>query len=244
MRKMVQLVFGLLASLGMSLCLIACQVGQLGQPACSRVSIPERDVVRGIEYIPGDAVLGYDLSGAALTQADLGPAYDVINLDIHGCAPPATGNYSTFLADGTQLYTIKGYQTWFRLALKETDSSSNQVYFIEATNNPRATKGGELMQLDEVDSVLLYSQDSLRSTPTPSPLRAVSSPQQVARLVTLFDQAPIPKQPRSFESSPDVLVFHFRDGTISGLLYDSTTGWTQRGVALPSAFASLLMGSY
>lgn len=43
---------------------------------------------------------------------------------------------------------------------------------------------------------------------------------------------------------PDVLVFHFRDGTISGLLYDSTTGWTQRGVALPSAFASLLMGSY
>jgi hypothetical protein len=243
MRKMIQIAFALLASLGMSLCLIACQVGQLGQQACSRVSLPEMDMVRGIEYKPGNFVPGYDLSGAMLAQADLGSVYDSISVDIHGCPPPATGNYSTFLADGTQLYTIKGYWPWFRLAVKETDSSANQVYLIEAMDNPRATTGGELMQLDNVDAVLLYSQESLRTTPTPSPMKAARSPQQVTKLIVLFDQAPIPARKPGFKGQVDELVFHFRDGTISGMLYDPTTGWTQRGVALPPAFATLLLGS-
>ncbi len=236
MRNFVYIVLGLVASLGVVLGLVACQ---MGQQSCSNVSIPEMDVVRGIDYRPGDFVLGTNIGGAALTQADLGPVYDTINAHIGVCPEPTTGNYSTFLAAGTQLYTIKGYQPWFRLAIIEAASSSNQsIVFIEAIANPHASKGSELMQLDnKVDSILLYPQSSSSSTPVP--LKTVSSPQQVAKLVALFDQAPLPGKPDTGVTH-DWLVFHFRDGTISGLDYDPSTGWTNREVVLPSSFASLL----
>jgi hypothetical protein len=240
MQKFVPIALGLVASLGAVLSLVACQ---MGQQACSHVSLPERDVVRGIDYFPGNFVLGTNIAGAALTQADLGPVYDTISADIHGCTPPTSGNYSTFLAEGTQLYTIKGYQPWFRLAVKEAASGSNpSITFIEAIANPHASKGGELLQLDnKVDSILLHPQSSLSSSPTPPPLKTVRSPQQVAKLIVLFDQAPLHAKTGTGSTS-DVLIFHFRDGTISGLVYDPTTGWTYRDVVLPSTFASLLTG--
>jgi hypothetical protein len=243
MQKFVHIALGLLAGLGVLLGLVACQ---MGQQACGDVSLPERDVVRGIDYFPGNFVLGTNIAGAALTQADLGPVYDTINADIHACAPPPTGNYSTFLAQGTQLYTIKGYQPWFRLAVKEAASGSTpSITFIEATANPHASTGGELLQLDnKVDAILLYPQSSLSSSPTsptPPPLKTVRAQEQVAKLITLFDQAPLQAK-QDTGSTSDVLVFHFRDGTISGLVYDPTTGWTDRGVGLPSTFASLLTG--
>lgn len=238
MRKFIHITLGLLASLAVLLGLIACQVGQ---QACSNLSLPEMDVVRGIEYRPGDSVLGSNIGGAALTQADLGPVYDTINAHIGGCAPPASGNYSTFLADGTTLYTIKGYQPWFRLAIEEEASGSNQsIAFIEAVANPHASKGDELMQLDnKVDSILLYLLSSSSSSSTPPPLKTVSSPQQVAKLIALFDQAPLQVESDTGVTR-DYLVFHFRDGTISSLVYDPTTGWTDKSVVLPSTFASLL----
>jgi hypothetical protein len=243
MQKFVHIAFGLVASLGVLLGLVACQ---MGQQACGHVSLPERDVVRGIDYFPGNFVLGTNIAGTALPQADLGPVYDTINADIHDCAPPSTGNYSTFLAQGTQLYTIKGYQPWFRLAVKEAASGSSQsITFIEAVDNPHASTGGELLQLDnKVDAILLYPQSSLSSAPTsppPPPLKTVRAPEQVAKLIALFAQAPLQAKQETGSTS-DILVFHFRDGTTSGLVYDPTTGWTDRGVALPPTFASLLTG--
>jgi len=113
MRKFMHIAIGLLASLGVMLALVACQ---LGPQACRNVSLPELDVVRGIEYRPGNFVLGSTIEGAALTQDDLGPVYDTISADIHACPAPLSGNYSTFLADGTQLYTIKGVNASVNLA--------------------------------------------------------------------------------------------------------------------------------
>jgi hypothetical protein len=237
MQKFVHIALGLVASLGVLLGLVACQIG----PKVCTASLSEIAMVRGIDYLPGNTVPGSHITGTALTQADLGPVYDTINTAIQGCTLPTSGNYSTFLADGTQLYTIKGYQPWFRLAVKETVSGSQQsITFIEAVDNPHASTGGELMQLDDkVDSILLYPQ-SISSTP--APLKTVRSPQEVAKLIALFDQAPL--QPKTDTGvTQDLLVFHFRDGTISGLVYDPTTGWTNRGVVLPSTFASLLTGN-
>jgi hypothetical protein len=244
MQKFVHIALGLVASLDVLLGLIACQIGQ---QACNSIPLPERDVVRGIEYYPGNFVLGSHIAGAALTQADLGPVYDTIGANIHDCAPPPTGNYSTFLSEGTRLYTIKGYQPWFRLAVIEAASgSAPSISFIEATSNPHARTAGELLPLDnKVDAILLYPHSSFSSaptSPTPPPLKTVRAQEQVAKLIALFDQTPLQGTPDT-GGTIDILVFHFRDGTISGLLYDPTTGWTDRGsVVLPSTFASLLTG--
>lgn len=96
------------------------------------------------------------------------------------------------------------------------------------------------MQLDhEVLSILLYSRNGSFSPTTP-PIATVRAPGQVARLVALFDQAPVNTSGNSGNIS-DLLVFRFNDGTLSSLVYNPATGWTNRNVMLPSAFASLLM---
>jgi hypothetical protein len=200
-------------------------------------------IVRGIDYLPGNAVPGYKMAGSALTLAELGPVFDTINTAVGGCSQPTQGNFSTFLPAGTTLYTIKGYLPSFRLAVKQGTSSQNQpISLLEAISNPHATKGSELIQLDHVSSILLYPQSSPSSSPTTAPLGAANSPQQVAELTELFDQAPV-RAINDTGSTFDVLVFRFSDGTLSSLVYDPTTGWTNRSVILPTTFSSLLNGT-
>jgi hypothetical protein len=241
MPKFVHIALGMLVSLGMLFGLAACQ---MGQQACN-VSVAQIAVVRGINYLPGNTVLGYGMAGTALTEANLGPVYDTINTSEGGCSPaPSQGNYSTYLAAGTQLYTVKGYQPSFRLAVKQAVSNSQQsITLLEAISNPHASKGGALMQLDQkVDSILLYPESSSSSSPATPPLKTVSSPQQVAKLIALFDQAPV-RAIAATGGTSDRLVFHFSDGTLSSLVYEPATGWTNRNVILPATFASLLTGA-
>ena len=237
MQKFVRMVLGLFASLGVFLSLGACQ---LGQTACN-VSVAEIIVIRGINYLPGNDVPDYRLTGTTITPAELGPVFDTINATIGGCTPPPQGNFSSFLPVGTKLYTIKGYQPSFRLAVKQPTPGQNQpISLLEAVKNPHATNGSEVMQLDhKVMSILLYSRNGSVSLTTP-PLATVRAPQQVAKLVALFDQAPV-NTSGDTGSMSDLLVFRFNDNTLSSLLYDPATGWTSRNVILPSTFASLLM---
>lgn len=239
MQKFVRITLGLLATLGVLLGLVACQSGQV---VCN-VSAAEMAVVRGIDYLPGNAFPSYSMAGSALTPAELGPVFDTINTAAGGCSQPTQGNFSTFLPVGTTLYTLKGYLPSFRLAVKQgTPGQNKPISLLEALFNPHASKGSKLMQLDHVTSILLYSQSSSSSSPTTPPLATVRSPKQVTELVALFDQAPV-RATSDTGSKSDVLVFRFSDGTLSSLVYDSTTGWTNRNVILPSTFASLLIST-
>jgi len=209
MQKFVRAALGLLVSLGVLLSLAACQSGHV---ACN-VTVVEIAVVRGINYLPGNDVPGYGVAGTALTQAELGPVFDTINAEVQGCTPlPTQGNFSSFLAVGTKLYTIKGYQPSFRLAVKQATPGQNQpISLLEAVSNPYASKGSEVMQLDhKVTSILLYSQNGYSSSPATPPLATARSAQQVAELIALFDQAPV-RATRDSGSTADFLVFRFSD---------------------------------
>jgi hypothetical protein len=239
MQQFVRITLGLLAILGVLLGLAACQSDHV---ACN-VSVAQIAVVRGIDYLPGNSVPGYSMVGSALTQAELGPVFNTINTFAGGCSHPTQDNFSTFLPAGTTLYTLKGYPPSFRLAVKQGTPVQNQpISLLEAIAHPHASKGSELMQLDHVTSILLYPQSSPSSSPTTPPLAAARSPRQVEELVALFDQAPV-RATTDTGSTSDVLVFRFSDGTLSSLVYDPPTGWTNRNVILPATFASLLKGT-
>jgi hypothetical protein len=239
MQKFVRIILGLLAILGVLLSLAACQSDHV---ACN-VSVVEMASVRGIAYLPGNTVPGYNMAGRALTQVELGPVFDTINTAVGGCSQPTQGNFSTFLPAGTILYTLKGYPPSFRLAVKQGTPGQNQpISLLEALSNPHASKGSELMQLDHVTSMLLYPHSSPSSSPATPPLAAARSLKQVAELVALFDHAPV-RATNDTGSTSDFLVLRFSDGTLSSLVYDPTTGWTNRNVILPATFASLLTSS-
>ena len=234
MQKFVRITLGLLATLGVLLSLAGCQSNYV---SCS---VAEMAVVRGIDYLPGNVIPGYSMAGSALTQAELGPVFDTINTAVGDCSQTTQGNFSSFLSAGTKIYTLKGYLPSFRLAVKQSTPGQNQpISLLEAISNPHASKGSELIQLDHVTSMLLYPQSSPSSSPKTPPMAATRSPKQVAEVVALFNQAPM-RATNATGSTFDVLVFRFSDGSLSSLVYNPTTGWTDRNVILPTTFASLL----
>ena len=140
-------------------------------------------------------------------------------------------NYSTRLNVGTKLYALKGYLPSFRLAVKQAQA----ILLLEAQRNPHATRGGELLDIDKkVQSIIVSKQ----GTPT-APIATIEDAKQVAVLIALLDEAPI-HEGNSVGDTLEVLEFHLSDGTFSYLLYDPKTGWTDKNILLPPAFATLI----
>lgn len=230
----------ILAGLGILLGLAACQLGPT--PVCTAMQ-PLINVVRGIYYIPNTQASGGLPGGTALSSANLGPAFDTITDHVGRCDnSPVHGNYSTVYDVGTKLYTVKGYQPWFRLAVQTGTAGQQSITLLEAAQNPNAHKGSELMQLDDnVDAILLYSKTypTDGGAPNLTTVANIRDAQKIAKLIALFDQAPIKTAAMSSETI-DTLAFHFNDGTVSFLPYDLKTGWTNRSIILPSDFATLI----
>lgn len=216
----------LLAVVGIILSLAGCQSAAAGCGGAA--SFADMTVVRGVDYLP--VAIGSRSAGRAITEADLGPAFDSITVSL-GCSPPAQGNYSTRFPVGTKLYALKGYLPSFRLAVKQAQA----ILLLEAQRNPHATRGGELLDLDKkVHSIIVYKQ----GTPT-APIATIEDAKQVVVLIALLDEAPI-RQGNNAGDTLDILEFHLSDGTFSSLLYDPKTGWTDKNILLPPAFATLL----
>lgn len=215
----------LLVGLGIILSLAGCQ----SAAGCGGVaSFADMTVVRGIAYLP--VAIGNRSAGRAITEADLNPVFDSITVSF-GCSPPAKGNYSTRFDVGTKLYALKGYLPSFRLAVKQAQT----ILLLEAQRNPNAKRGGELLDLDnKVQSIVVYKQGA----PT-APIATIENAKKVAALLALLDQAPI-REGSNVGDTLDVLEFHLSDGTYSYLQYDPKTGWTDKDILLPPAFAMLI----
>lgn len=216
----------LLAVVGIILSLAGCQSAAAG---CGGVaSFADMTVVRGVDYLP--VAIGSRSAGRDITEADLGPAFDSITVSL-GCSPPTQGNYSTRFNVGIKLYALKGYLPSFRLAVKQAQA----ILLLEAQRNPHATRGGELLDLDKkVQSIIVSKQ----GTPT-APLATIEDAKQVAVLIALLDEAPI-HEGNSVGDTLEVLEFQLSDGTFSYLRYDPKTGWTDKNILLPPAFATLI----
>src|SRR5262245_19268817 len=129
-----------------------------------------------LDYITFDAidyVRWPEESGRALTRADLGPEFAVIECsfgeDLRGC-PFGVDASAAFLPAGTRVYTVRGYTTSFRLAAVWQD----RIFLYQAWRNPRAKTGRDLWPIMGKASAIDVQRGAptARSSRTPATIAA------------------------------------------------------------------------
>lgn len=139
------------------------------------------------------------------------------------------------LNPGQQVYSIKGYQASFRLAVR----TSNGVFFYEVGENPRARIGADLFDIEgKVQSLTVGPIDN-----PDSPTKTIRDPATIQKLVGEILAAPVIPN-CSFRGKEEALLFHMKDGSLVELNYRPAgpglqTGWPQC-VQLPPDFATSL----
>lgn len=111
---------------------------------------------------------------------------------------------ATFLDVGTEMYVVKGYQSWFRLAAH----SRGTIILYEVNWNPKAKRGANLLDVDgKVHSISVNSeQDGVTE------LAVIKDHQEIATLIMMIDNAPVSTQ-HSSRRAKYFLALHLIDGT-------------------------------
>ncbi|HEY3369089.1 MAG TPA: hypothetical protein VGK74_28870 [Symbiobacteriaceae bacterium] len=170
--------------------------------------------------------------GRPLTLADLGPHYGTVRFRVSdNVSDPeyrVKDGDAAFLAPGTKLHAVNGYNPRFRLAANWGD----QVTLYEAGTNPKAKTGADLLDLaDKVTRISIGSPEDGHL------LAAVTDAGQVQNLVATVLSTPVfPPGQRGGSATSGVdlcfLTFHFMDGTASTRAYWYDTGVLQAGPSL------------
>jgi hypothetical protein len=180
----------------------------------------------GISYLnPSQAELAHAPSASQLGQV-VGTA---------GNGPQHVQYDCNLLNPGEQVYSIKGYQASFRLAVR----TSNGVFFYDVGENPRARTGADLFDLaGKVQSLAIAPIDN-----PDSPTKTIRDPATIEKLVGEILAAPVISNCSS-GGNEEALLFHMKDGSLVELRYWPAgqrleTRWPQC-VQLPPDFANRL----
>lgn len=170
-----------------------------------------------------------------MKDADLGPVYGKVKVKLEGSQDPnhqLQDGDSAFLAPGTQVYSVTGYQPTFRLAARH----DGRLVLYEADTNPGARAGADL--LDLANKVQYIGVNSASDGHTE--LGAIKDPNAVRALVALVGTSPV-DQSNQPNSGPQYFVdFHMLDGTEVTRSYWPDSGELARGIRVPTAFGAAI----
>jgi hypothetical protein len=176
--------------------------------------------------------------GRALTRADLGPEFAVVECSfgetLIGC-PYGVDAGAAFLPTGTVIHSVRGHPTHFRLAAVWQD----RIFLYQVWRNPRAKTGGALYALaGKVGRIDVRRGEPPRGTGgAPAPLVAAD----VEALVEMIARAPMRRPQAQPAGAPRYwLTFWLTDGTTLGRPYYPETGELMGGLVLPAEFRTML----
>ena len=207
--------------------------GGVGMPGVfqSNTVIDWVDSVRfdGVSYLAANP-------GRSLQSGDLGAQFTKVSFQVAENAHDP--NYrmrdgdATYLAAGTPIYRVNDYAPTFRLAAR----SGDHVILYEADTNPRATVGGDLLDIGGRVRVITVTED----TQAAHTVATISDSLQVRTLVTLLLSAPVNQQHDSGDGPRYFLTFALNDGTQVARVYMPEGHEVGRGIIVPPAFVSML----
>jgi hypothetical protein len=195
-------------------------------------TIDRSDYVRfaGIQYQASSTSVG-----RPLTDDDLGPPYARVHcmladLQFDPSYNELQDGNAAFLPAGTVVYRVKGYASFFRLAVRHKGAT----VAYEADVNAAARIGGDLLDLaGKVDAISIASGTGAGTTQ----LAAVTDPAKVKRLVDIVLASPVDQRVDSgHEGIRFFLVFRLLDGTAVMRAYWPGTGEVSRGIFTPPQF--------
>ena len=219
--------FMLLTFVGLASC--GSQTGGPGSSGGQNVSIDWVNFIRfnGITYL---ATTMSPQDGLPVSQ--LGPVFDTVKFKLDGNVHDP--NYqmkdgdSAFLSAGTQVNTVKGYKSAFRLAAH----FASHIQLYEVNTNPQAHTGADL--LDIGSKVLFIGIISSQNGTTQ--LGAIKDSHEIASLVNMVLASPVDANRIGQGSMTYLIAFHLQDGTSVVRAYWQDSGIMQRGIVLPKAF--------
>jgi hypothetical protein len=212
--------------------LVSCgsQTGGPGSSGGQNVKIDWVNFIRfnGITYLATSMS-----SQDGLPASQLGPVFNTVKFKLDGNVRDP--NYqmkdgdSAFLAAGTQVYTVKGYKSAFRLAAH----FAGRIQLYEVDTNSQAHTGADL--LDIGNKVLFIgivsSQDGVTQ------VGAIKDPREITSLVNMVLASPVNTNRIDQGTMTYFIAFHLQDGTSVKRAYWQGSGIMERGIVLPKAFA-------
>lgn len=226
------LIIGILIVFGLSNCTVPA-----GSPGSGggTVQIEWVDFIQfgGIHYL-AQGMRGSSQPGL-IREEGLGTVYSTVKFKVAGnVSDPGyqiKDGDAAFLDVGTKLYTVKGYQPWFRLAAH----SHGSIILYEVDRNPKAKRGADLLDVDgKIQYIGVNSeQDSVTE------LARIKDRQEIVTLSAMIKNAPISTR-RSNQMATYFLALHLVDGTTCTRQYwadpDNLFGY----LTMPKAFQTAI----
>jgi hypothetical protein len=193
-----------------------------------------------VDFVNLDGIMYMNQSKGPSTASDeiLGPQIATV------CQSYMTRRYdgqsrdgdASYLAEGTPIYRVKGYDQRFRVAARR----DGRIILFEASTNPAAKVGRDLIDLSQVrtQSVAINSNVDGRTT-----IARIDDRQTIDRLVALLHQASV-RQVETPEPGPKgqsyFVEFQLADGTSVNRIFYIDVGEYWHGIFVPEEFVEII----
>lgn len=182
---------------------------------------------------PGSAGIGKKV-GRPLAKDDLGQKYAEVRF--RASSEPTSdrrddNGTAARHAPNTPVYTVKGYDPSFRLAIRQGE----RLVLYEAVRNPRAQNGSDFLDISgRVSHIGVMARSDKAGETT-----LAREPQEVKAFVSGLTDAPLERKDSDYfgrTSSGCLIVFHLKDGTAVIREYRSDSGLLSPGIETPQGF--------
>lgn len=224
MKPVVYLVFLMVLSLLLSSCTPTIP---FTQPCISTADWIDFLQLNGVQY------LRYYENDGILTEEDRGGQFATIKyMNSGGCREgPIRDGDAAYLPIGTKIYTVKGYDSRFRLAAFR----DGELLLFDLDSNENARNGADLLDLQgKVATIEVLEIGTVRLLATIEDSNTVNSLVEMV-LTANADPAAFPS------SEPDyIITFHMRDGTRVSRAYDEDTPILWRDIYVDPQFTEII----
>jgi hypothetical protein len=139
---------------------------------------------------------------------------------------------ASYLAEGTPIYTLRGYSAKFRLAAER----NGQLVIFEADANPNAKVGRDLIDLSTVPVQAVAVQDSASG----STIARIDDLPTIGRLIRLLHAAPVDQTRQPIDGSTSLISFEFPDGTSTTRILWLDAGFMGSGIVVGPEFVDII----
>jgi len=212
--------------------------------ACSNASESREepsDMIEWCDFIKFNDITytSYREAGLKLTKEDLDKElykvkFNVLN-NVHDHTYKIKNGDAAFLPVNTKVYSIKGYNSDFYLAVL----NSNGAIALYVVDNPKAQKGEDLLDIrDKVESISIKNKGE--GEIEFKDIASITDKKIIDKIVDMILKAPVDVKPREFNNKRYFIELQLKRGVNLGYWYYVDTGEYYYGIILPKEFVEII----
>lgn len=173
-----------------------------------------------------------------IEESNVGPQISTVEFKVadngHESERKVKNGDAAFFPAGTPIYSINGYKSSFRIAVRYSDN----VYVYQAFINSNAKLGSDFADIANKVDYIGVNEDT-----NDKEIAAIRDEQKVNSMVNMFLNAPVSQSKTDLTGKRYFISFHLKDGTYYKGPYWPETGEFSNGIMLPETFRDLVEDS-